>query len=117
MVLRSILGHPVFLDRRQENALRLADMISKELAAQRRQEDERLLQSHLQRMEERCRIYPTAEEWKKAARQEYLKSCAPKHHAWEYTDFTFFHEGKEYLYNNGDILDTEVFQWEEELVL
>lgn len=114
MIMRSILGHYVYLDSRQEAALALAERIHQELEKEKREKEERLLQDHLRKMERPQRLYPLVEACREKARKKFLAECAPKHHAWEYTKFHFYHEGKEYLYDNGDIIDLSEI---EELVL
>ena len=112
MILRSILGHYVYLDSRQEAALALAEKLHQELEKEKREEEERKLQDHLRKMESKddsClkawKTNPWTKYWREQARKRFLAECATKHHAWEYTKFHFYHEGKEYLYDNGDIID------------
>ena len=113
MIIRSVLGHYVYLDSRQEAALALAEKIHQELEKEKREKEERLLQDHLKKMEgpevDPClkawESNPWTKYWREKARKKFLAECAPKHHAWEYTKFHFYHEEKEYLYDNGDIID------------
>lgn len=104
MLHRTIFGTFVWFTDQQEASLRFAEKVSKELEQQRISKEEQLLQDALRRMESRDTRYPMAEKFRKQLHKNFLESCKPKRHAWEYTDFDFFFEGKEYHYSNGDIV-------------
>lgn len=114
MVIFNVLGRPVYLNSRQEATLAHVDKLCKrweeERKEEQRQKEERDLQYALSRMEERNRRYPMVEKMRRETQKEMEKRNASKHHAWEYDEFPFFHEGVEYFYSKGEI--SEVFDWD-----
>ena len=118
-MLHQVIGRVVWLTASQELLLKhTAKMCAQweaEKLTKQQKEDMDNLYAHLRRMEDRDKRYPAQEKLRASFRKAFLSKCAPKYHAYEYTDFDFEFEGNKYHYNNGDITlieDIEVFDWE-----